>query len=1784
MKIKELIDLPMIRTVIQLSDIEDFKLRKLIAKSFLITEEVDHVLTHLLATISKEEGKGFFIEGNFGSGKSHLLSIVSLMLNHDEVWNTILQQKPDYESLYNVLRYKRFITLNISLVEHSNNEYLEQIVLNKLLKFMKLKGKTPGKFSQEEEFVRDILHMLEHQYTEELEEFLKEKSLNRQEILRGGKLFIIEELMERLNLPYRFKYNRKEMFDYITQMMKEEGVDGLVILMDELSEFLRSKPDSRRFNEDIRFLQFLGEYCSSNLCWVVATLQENIEKTGEITPDAFNKIKDRYPVRFRLTGEHVKELIGRRLIKKKPGAEKNINEIYEEYVRCFDSLPISREDFGCLYPVNPMTVDLLDNLKPLFSQHRGIVDFIHFQLKGDAARNIRGLMEESAYSLLSADRIFDHFETRIREMMETNEYYEKVYNYYRQEIKSLLPEDSEIGLKIVKLLILFAVSPVQKRYTVRDIAHMLLHRVTQIDPGINYEYVNNLLETLHNKGVYISLRRGENPEDNQYYLDLKADVNLIIQRKLQYIKGSLFDEDHRVFDRLGQMLEDKVLPLKELFSNPVTERRVVWQNTSRHGWVYFMPVNKITLTMLDKLKGQLRSTEKDFVLFIGYARNTQEQKEFLKHTVLPELGEAKPHFLFWIPRELENRSLLVDCVSKVLLLDEYLNDSTPTGIKIKEVLRKMIRDELDKIRPVFHEAYFNGSLITGSGEELNTAKEMVYLPFSHILNQQVFSLLNRCYPQHVKIAPYREGISREHIQAYVDNFLKALQNSETTNLDLVTKNVVENFVMPMGVLRKKKGSYVVDINPKKNMLLRRYFSLIEGERTHVDEIYWKLRKGVYGLSRNQFVLLTLTLFFSGYLTPYTEERKVNIKQISAFNFNRIKLVGPGELIRPEFQKVLMECSLIPARFKDSVFSLYHQHKIWEYLVDKKKDFQERIKRVEYWIRNSEEIKKIPVLDNDEILTILRKVDDLLGEIKTSYASDEGLERFVVAYQNQPYFEEYFSRFLKIEDFIQNRQQKYLKIKEYLEHPSLVIPEGERYISLRTLYSNLRESIEDKAVVYQEDFFARLEKGFEKFQSLFCDVYRTEHERKRSRHRFKAYHQVKGSKGYRVLTLLAGIRLISVKNDLVKVDRQINSVITHQCEQLSLSKLKEKPVCECGFTLEEDLNLISVEEIQSTIEQGILEYIKELKSPDIRGKIENYIDHMVEVGEKRFALPIRQLLNINTQSPGLLDELAKFLNTRVIDRINQVLQGDVTIVERNLDVLIENLVGRTFSKKQLKQFLDEWIEGPGGLSDKNYVRIISNHPGLSLNYNNKKEDEVRELKNFLRDFYPELVAFLDEMKAEEFALKVLLSAWLKQHSIKDARPFKALMDSRFIQDNSIRELGNKMMSFYHNENHDFLTIKKTMLALAEKKLKEDSLSSLFIEQLDTATPVSCVEILKRENIFKFVLEKAGLLMVKMLESNAAGYCEVKSLKEEIKKVIAELKTISSKQDEFAAYKECVVKAVDFYLDFLFSKLSLEREKENVKDWETLYKNHLSVIYYYFTQTKNKFRHLEWDQHIPMDTWEKQTIILIKELSEKFETRLESIVLKDKPLRLDELILKRFPEKLKHMKTKTGYLVLIDGMRWDTWRYIKEKILSHEPFKLRIVEEGSLFSIPPTVTEKQLDFLKDRGYDGEVIISDDFQVQKHDVGNIIKFDFVDNKLHTSTDNYYEFLQEIGFQVENRLVAFLKKIPAGSLIMLFSDHGYEINYKFTRSHKYEVPRYFHGGKSPFEVIVPWAVLYKS
>ena len=74
--------------------------------------------------------------------------------------------------------------------------------------------------------------------------------------------------------------------------------------------------------------------------------QESIERTGDISQATFNKIKDRYQRNLELSARHIRELIDRRLIRKKgPEAISAIKDAYRVLKNGFADLKVSEDEF-----------------------------------------------------------------------------------------------------------------------------------------------------------------------------------------------------------------------------------------------------------------------------------------------------------------------------------------------------------------------------------------------------------------------------------------------------------------------------------------------------------------------------------------------------------------------------------------------------------------------------------------------------------------------------------------------------------------------------------------------------------------------------------------------------------------------------------------------------------------------------------------------------------------------------------------------------------------------------------------------------------------------------------------------------------------------------------------------------------------------------------------------------------------------------------------------------------------------------------------------------------------------------------------------------------------------------------------------------------------------------------------------------------------------------------------------------------------------------------------------
>lgn len=357
----------------------------------------------------------------------------------------------------------------------------------------------------------------------------------------------------------------------LARTLAAAGADGALLLVDELSEFLRAKPDGRSFTEDVRFLQYLGEATAEVPLVVVAGLQEGLDETGPIAPAAFDKIKDRYPGRYFLTAEHVGELVARRVLEPVAGARPAVDAVHRRLAACVPSLGLDAERFARFYPVHPATLDFLGELKPLFSQHRGVVDFL--------VQRLRPLMDEPADTLLTPDAIFDHFEPRVRERVESAPLVEGVLGWWRAHLPEVFPEPAEraLALRALKVLALAALFPYERPVDGREMAGLLAIALTDLEPRVNERAARDVLARLAAGGPYVTR------DERGYRVRAAEDAALVVRARVRELALALEGRDEEIARAVTLGVDEAHLPLATLAARGRLARAVTWQGTPREG-------------------------------------------------------------------------------------------------------------------------------------------------------------------------------------------------------------------------------------------------------------------------------------------------------------------------------------------------------------------------------------------------------------------------------------------------------------------------------------------------------------------------------------------------------------------------------------------------------------------------------------------------------------------------------------------------------------------------------------------------------------------------------------------------------------------------------------------------------------------------------------------------------------------------------------------------------------------------------------------------------------------------------------------------------------------------------------------------------------------------------------------------------------------------------------------------------------------------------------------------
>jgi hypothetical protein len=368
-------------------------------REYVITQEVDRKLSrNFFDTYNEEEANtnGVWISGFFGSGKSHLLKMLSLLLEDRELeGRTVSEHFVDKVEGNDFLRGEiaraaRIPTKSILFNIDSKANTLDETGTDSVLAvfnnvFNEMQGYYP-KFGYLAELERDmdrrgVYQAFKEEYAklegEPWEEGRDQLHLIEESI---GEAYakvsnMSQERAEKLLDRYREDYTLS--IDTFTQRVADyldEQAPGyrLNFFVDEVGQFIS---DNTKLMTNLQTIaENLYTKCKGR-SWVFVTSQEDMDAVLGGLKDRqsqdFSKIQGRFGCKLNLSSQNVDEVIRRRLLEKNGAGTQVLSELYHQEQHKLATLfgfreggtdyrtADSEEEFVSMYPFQPFHFDLL---------------------------------------------------------------------------------------------------------------------------------------------------------------------------------------------------------------------------------------------------------------------------------------------------------------------------------------------------------------------------------------------------------------------------------------------------------------------------------------------------------------------------------------------------------------------------------------------------------------------------------------------------------------------------------------------------------------------------------------------------------------------------------------------------------------------------------------------------------------------------------------------------------------------------------------------------------------------------------------------------------------------------------------------------------------------------------------------------------------------------------------------------------------------------------------------------------------------------------------------------------------------------------------------------------------------------------------------------------------------------------------------------------------------------------------------------------------------------------
>ncbi|MCF8567890.1 DUF6079 family protein [Alicyclobacillus tolerans] len=530
----ELFTLNPIETVIELNDADNKSKAKRLVSTFVVTptlaEQIEEVAIPQLDVDDSTEGKGIFFVGNYGTGKSHVMSFLSLIAE-DEAFLSCLNDQTYCELLKPISgKYK--------------------------VKRLQLAGTLMSLY----DIVADQLC----------------------------------ELAVELGFNFEFKPATKvpnvkiEFMRYMQAFEEVYPNKGVLLVIDELLHYLESRND-HDLKVDLSTLQALGECSGESRFIFIAGLQQSLFNNPRFNHMAseVTRIRRRFND-FVIDNKGVEQLVEQYLFKKTEAQKAVIRELLRQNSEIFEVLASDLDRLVSLFPAHPR---FLDEFQQVFVVERREILTV---LSKEARKLLDQEISGDNLNLITSDKYWEHIERDqgLRSNRDVSRVIANVSTITSHIFSNMgSNEDKVAAVRLIRALGVNRLTTPsitdEIGLTPEELKNNLLWR-TKIpleDGHFLTLACKRLLERTREavNGQFLAL----SPTSGQYYVDPTRDVDY--EQQVMTRSKNLFSD---VVQRYLNEIFTRALEINN--SQPVIEGRLwqyrlLWadKNVERPGWLFF---------------------------------------------------------------------------------------------------------------------------------------------------------------------------------------------------------------------------------------------------------------------------------------------------------------------------------------------------------------------------------------------------------------------------------------------------------------------------------------------------------------------------------------------------------------------------------------------------------------------------------------------------------------------------------------------------------------------------------------------------------------------------------------------------------------------------------------------------------------------------------------------------------------------------------------------------------------------------------------------------------------------------------------------------------------------------------------------------------------------------------------------------------------------------------------------------------------------------------------------